>query len=170
MVARLYLGFLTWDVFPFQHTCMLPFGLLPRLLGAKLLLVGTRSADHIRATSHSGCIAMEVTPPFENRPDTLLHPNASQNVRFLLTARAVHTRPIASDIALEPHVGFRGTPDIGPSGAPSVSVANDPKRTLVPVDNLAETSTLPKCDAHWCCRLWRGTHTHTHTHTQSRAG
>jgi hypothetical protein len=50
----------------------------------RTLLVGTRSADHIRASSHSGCIAMEVTPPFENRPDTWLHPNASQNVRFLL--------------------------------------------------------------------------------------
>src|SRR5436853_7637993 len=50
----------------------------------RMLLVGTRSADHIRASSHSGCIAMEVTPPFENRPDTWLHPNASQNVRFLL--------------------------------------------------------------------------------------
>jgi hypothetical protein len=33
---------------------------------------------------------------------------------------------LASDIALEPHVGFRGTPDIVPSGAPSASVANDP--------------------------------------------
>ena len=50
----------------------------------RTLLVGTRSADHIRASSHSGCIAMEVTLPFENRPDTWLHPNASQNVRFLL--------------------------------------------------------------------------------------
>src|SRR5438874_12969590 len=50
----------------------------------RMLVVGTRSADHIRASSHSGCIAMEVTPPFENRPDTWLHPNASQNVRFLL--------------------------------------------------------------------------------------
>jgi hypothetical protein len=37
--------------------------------------------------------------------------------------------PIASDIALERHVGFRGTPDIVPSGAPSASVANDPNAT-----------------------------------------
>ncbi len=50
----------------------------------RVLLFGTRSADHIRASGHSGCIAMEVTSPFENRPDTWLHPNASQNVRFLL--------------------------------------------------------------------------------------
>jgi hypothetical protein len=27
---------------------------------------------------------MEVSPPFENRPDTWLHPNASQIVGFLL--------------------------------------------------------------------------------------
>src|SRR6266704_2550308 len=50
----------------------------------RVLVVGTRSADHIRASGHSGCIAMEVTPSCENRPDTWLHPNASQNVRFLL--------------------------------------------------------------------------------------
>ena len=39
--------------------------------------------------------------------------------------------PIASDIALEPNVGFRGTADIVRSGAPS-AVANDPKRTWGP--------------------------------------
>jgi len=50
----------------------------------RALLVGTRSADHIRASSHSGCIAMGASSPFENRPDTWLHPNASQNVRFPL--------------------------------------------------------------------------------------
>jgi hypothetical protein len=50
----------------------------------RMLLVGARSADHIRASGHSGCIAMEVTPPCENRPDTWLHPNASQKARFLL--------------------------------------------------------------------------------------
>ena len=33
----------------------------------RALLVGTRSADHIRASGHCGCIAMEVSPPFENR-------------------------------------------------------------------------------------------------------
>ena len=50
----------------------------------RALLVGTRSADHIRASGHCGCIAMEVSPPFENRPDTWLHPHASQIVGFLL--------------------------------------------------------------------------------------
>ena len=50
----------------------------------RTLLVGTRSADHIRASGHSGCIASEVTPPCKNRPDTWLHPNASQKAKFLL--------------------------------------------------------------------------------------
>ena len=50
----------------------------------RVLLFGTRPADYIRASSHSGCIAMEASSPFENRPYTWLHPNASQNVRFLL--------------------------------------------------------------------------------------
>jgi hypothetical protein len=50
----------------------------------RALLFGTRSADHIRASGHSGCIAMELGSPFDNRPNTWLHPNASQNVRFLL--------------------------------------------------------------------------------------
>jgi hypothetical protein len=66
----------------------------------RALLVGTRSADHIRASGHCGCIAMEVSPPFENRPYTWLHPNASQ-IRQIppCTAGAVHTWPFAIDIA-----------------------------------------------------------------------
>ena len=50
----------------------------------RVLLFGTRSADYIRASGHSGCIEMEVSPPFENRPYTWLHPNASQISQFLL--------------------------------------------------------------------------------------
>ena len=49
----------------------------------RALLVGTRSADHIRASGHSGRIATGQAST-RNRPDTWLHPNASQNVRFLL--------------------------------------------------------------------------------------
>jgi hypothetical protein len=41
----------------------------------RVLLIGTRSADYIRASSQSDCI---------DRPHTWLHPNASLNVRFLL--------------------------------------------------------------------------------------
>ena len=54
----------------------------------RALLVGTRSADHIRASGHCGCIAMEVSPSFENRPDTWLHPNASQISQIPLAPRA----------------------------------------------------------------------------------
>src|SRR6516164_8298432 len=43
-----------------------------------------RSADHIRARSHNGCI---------QRPDTWLHPNVSRTrqILFPCTAGAVHT-------------------------------------------------------------------------------
>ena len=34
----------------------------------RVLLIGTRLADYIRASGHNGCI---------NRPNTWLHPNAS---------------------------------------------------------------------------------------------
>ena len=45
----------------------------------RVLLVGTRSADHIRASSHNGCT---------QRPDTWLHPNASLNRQIPLAPRA----------------------------------------------------------------------------------
>ena len=35
-----------------------------------------------------GCIAMEVSPPFEDRPDTWPHPNASQISQIPLAPRA----------------------------------------------------------------------------------
>ncbi len=57
-------------------------------IGERVLLFGTRSADYIRASSHSGCIEMEVSPPFENRPYTWLHPNASQISQIPLAPRA----------------------------------------------------------------------------------
>jgi hypothetical protein len=47
------------------------------------LLVGTRSANHIRAGGHSGCT---------QRPDTWLHPNASRKTSdSSCIAGAVHT-------------------------------------------------------------------------------
>src|SRR5882757_8721852 len=45
----------------------------------RVFLVGTRSADHIRASGHSGCI---------QRPDTWLHPNASLKSQIPLAPRA----------------------------------------------------------------------------------
>src|SRR5438105_15929933 len=94
----------------------------------RMLLVGTRSADHIRASSHSGCIAMEVTPPFENRPDTWLHPNASQNVRFLLhRGRAIES----------PLLRVKRT-----SKFKSVASAFDPKQTFGGARSLRGPPTL----------------------------
>ena len=97
----------------------------------RMLLVGTRSADHIRASSHSGCIAMEVTPPFENRPDTWLHPNASQNVRFLLHRgrrpyMALCIRPIDGAFELLAIMDIR---------ARSISFASRPRRPYGPPDH-----------------------------------
>jgi hypothetical protein len=54
----------------------------------RVLLIGTRSADHIRASSHTGCIAMRDRPSSENRPDTWLHPIVSLNRQILLAPRA----------------------------------------------------------------------------------
>src|SRR5690349_8315598 len=45
----------------------------------RVLLVGTQSADHIRASSRSGCI---------QRPNTWLHPNVSLNCQIRLASRA----------------------------------------------------------------------------------
>src|SRR5258705_4140978 len=45
----------------------------------RVFLVGTRSADHIRASGHSGCI---------QRPDIWLHPNASPKCQIPLAPRA----------------------------------------------------------------------------------
>jgi hypothetical protein len=45
----------------------------------RVFLVGTRSADHIRASGQSGCI---------QRPDTWLHPNASLKRQIPLAPRA----------------------------------------------------------------------------------
>jgi len=45
----------------------------------RALLVGTRSANHIRAGGHSGCT---------QRPDTWLHPNASRKRQIPLASRA----------------------------------------------------------------------------------
>jgi hypothetical protein len=45
----------------------------------RVLLVGTRSANHIRASGHSGCT---------QRPDTWLHPNASRKRQIPLASRA----------------------------------------------------------------------------------
>src|SRR5436190_8193270 len=45
----------------------------------RVLLIGTRSADYIRASGHSGCI---------QRPNTWLHPNPSLKCQIPLATRA----------------------------------------------------------------------------------
>ena len=60
-------------------------------LDKRVLLVGTRSAAHIRASGHSGCIATKARPSSDNRPDTWLHPNASPNRQIPLAPRAPST-------------------------------------------------------------------------------
>src|SRR5262245_1235254 len=57
----------------------------------RVLLVGTRSADHIRASSHSGCT---------QRPDTWLHPNASRKRQILLLHRGRRPYMALSDVLL----------------------------------------------------------------------
>src|SRR6478672_5678320 len=54
----------------------------------RVFLFGTRSADHIRASGHGGRVVMGTSSPFENRPDTWLHPNASRKRQILLAPRA----------------------------------------------------------------------------------
>src|SRR3984893_17493779 len=54
----------------------------------RAILVGTGSADHIRASGHSGCIATGRASTRKNRPDTWLHPNASQIGQIPLAPRA----------------------------------------------------------------------------------
>src|SRR5262252_4098402 len=87
----------------------------------RVLLVGTRSANHIRASSHSGCT---------QRPDTWLHPNASQNVRFLLH-RGRRPYMALSDRSLrrECLAAIGGEADIARTALACPCEANDPKRT-----------------------------------------
>ena len=50
----------------------------------RTLLVGTRSADHIRASGHSGCIAMEVHFSIRKQAGYMAAPERFANVRFFL--------------------------------------------------------------------------------------
>ena len=78
----------------------------------RVFLVGTRSADHIRASGHCGCIATEVILHATIRPDTWLHPNASLIVRFPLhRGRGPYMAHRAiSELALNGR--FRGEADV----------------------------------------------------------
>ena len=66
----------------------------------RVLLIGTRSADYIRASGHSGCI---------QRPNTWLHPNPSLKCQILLATRApsIHgtNRKISAAQRFRPEIG-----------------------------------------------------------------
>jgi hypothetical protein len=68
----------------------------------RALLVGTRSANHIRAGGHSGCT---------QRPDTWLHPNASRKRQIPLASRApsIHgTFETSADVRYGRFRGYSG--------------------------------------------------------------
>src|ERR1700684_1899561 len=99
----------------------------------RALLVGTRSADHIRASGHNGCIAtgqastrkqagyMAAPERFAKRQIPLAPraPSIHGCTRTLrktsdssCTAGAVHTWPVSSDIAVQANVGVQVTADV----------------------------------------------------------
>jgi hypothetical protein len=96
----------------------------------RALLVGTRSADHIRASSHSGCIALEAslhakTGRIHGCTRTLRKTSDSS-----CTAGAVHTWPLTSFTALQKCGRYRiNSGQTAPSGLTG-SAAFDPKVTL----------------------------------------
>jgi hypothetical protein len=65
----------------------------------RVFLVGTRSADHIRASGHGGCI---------QRPDTWLHPNASLKRQIPLASRAPSMHGTLDMPQRSLHVCYRG--------------------------------------------------------------
>ena len=92
----------------------------------RALLVGTRSADHIRASGHSSCISDEASLYAKNRPYTWLHPNASQIGQIPLAPRAplnifLSFRGSAGRLSLWERSGHEPARQIPPK-----SIANDP--------------------------------------------
>src|ERR1700726_2711179 len=95
----------------------------------RALLVGTRSADHIRASGHSGCIATGRASTRKNRPDTWLHPNASQIGQIPLAPRAPSIHGSSRHFAATQHFGrFWGEAEMGRAAEFAVSVETDPSR------------------------------------------
>jgi len=67
----------------------------------RVLLFGTRSADHIRASGHCGCIAMEVSPFIRKQAGYMAAPERfADKSDSSCTAGAVHTWPLAPDHVL----------------------------------------------------------------------
>jgi hypothetical protein len=103
----------------------------------RVLLSGTRSADHIKASGQSGCI---------QRPDTWLHPNASLKRQIPLAPRAPSI-----------HGTFETCPPIlGMSvhrGVDRKSLAECHNAALLTHSRKLSTGELPLCGA---SRLVRG--------------
>ena len=87
----------------------------------RVLLFGTRSADHIKASGQSGCI---------QRPDTWLHPNASLKRQIPLAPRApsIHG-PSRQFAAAQQFSRFRGEADVEPFSVCTEPAAFDPEQT-----------------------------------------
>jgi len=109
----------------------------------RVFLVGTRSADHIRASGHSGCI---------QRPDTWLHPNASLKCQIPLAPRApsIHgTFRTSRDVRLES--AMRAKADAPATGRRDVeSTMPDP-----------DPNPFADCDTIVCYGNAKPTDTHT---------
>jgi hypothetical protein len=92
----------------------------------RVFLVGTRSADHIRAGGHSGCI---------QRPDTWLHPKASLKCQIPLAPRApsIHGtfETCRGDLIMS---DVRGRPEV---------TRNRPNRREGPIPDLQRFGALP---------------------------
>src|SRR5882757_8111612 len=97
----------------------------------RVFLVGTRSADHIRASGHSGRI---------QRPDTWLHPNASLKRQIPLAPRAppIHgtfeTHPLAAKGRIPAIYPFRDYVDVGGLMAYSVDLTDISRRLANLID------------------------------------
>ena len=117
------------------------------------LLFGTRSADYIRASGHSGRI---------QRPNTWLHPNASLKCQIFPLHRRRRPYMALSDASprCKTMSGLGATTDIGRRCGVDGSVANDPKATSsvsVPwVDDIGKSRQRPRRrlqSARQCCNL-----------------
>ena len=82
----------------------------------RALLVGTRSADHIRASGHSGCIATGRASTRKNRPHTWLHPNDSQIGQIPLAPRAPSIHGVRREKAALSS-GCKSHPATAPAGS-----------------------------------------------------
>ena len=115
----------------------------------RALLVGTRSADHIRASGHSGCIATGRASTRKNRPDTWLHPNASQIGQIPLAPRAPSIHGPSRQLARRSDMsGVGGKPEV-PGGAVGTT---DTPIVLAPICRRSLRNVVAEADHDWYFR------------------